>query len=76
MSFTDEKRRPDYDEEKTNGVTVTHDRGSTTYDHGLDAPVDDVFIEKEEHQIHYKTLSWQVSRLKFRVSGSVSRLLY
>lgn len=26
-----------------------------------DVVVADVFVEKDDHQIHYKTLSWQVS---------------
>ena len=27
--------------------------------------VEDVFVERDDHQIHYKTLSWQVIRRPF-----------
>lgn len=49
------KSGPDVDEEMVVGESKT--MGANT----ISAGAEDVFIEKDEHQIHYKTLSWQVS---------------
>ena len=46
------KSEPNVDEEMVIGESKKSSDGD-------EAP-EDVFIEKDEHQIHYKTLNWQV----------------
>lgn len=73
MPHIDEKRRYDYDQEKENGHGDTQhfdrDLGESKSSGGPVQSTEDVFIEKEEHQIHYKTLTWQVSRVTFDAFG-------
>lgn len=56
MDTDNEKQRP-YDEEKA--VAPGHEQDAHD-DHEREAAAEDVFVEKEEHQIHYKTLGWKV----------------
>lgn len=51
------KPEPDVDVEMVVGELKTEANS------GSDTGPEDVFIEKDEHQIHYKTLSWQASIL-------------
>lgn len=54
-SAHDEKQRQGYDDE-----AATPRLGNDKFNE-RETVVADVFIEKDDHQIHYKTLSWQVS---------------